>query len=796
MTTNGNGTITATDRLALAITDFAIRRPWRTIVATLVLVVMAGSGLLNIGLATNYRVFFSPENPELVAFENFQETYTKNDNFLFAIKPQSETVFSPRIADVVEKLTERAWKIPYAIRVDSVTNFQHSWAQGDDLTVEDLIRNGASMSQAELERKQAIAVAEPLLYGNLVARDVGATGVNVVLQYPEQSEKEVPAAVVVARQIAADIEAEFPGVEVAISGVSMLNNAFAEAGITDATSLIPAMYGILLIAMVLVLRSVAGTVATLMVVMFSTLVAVGIAGHFGVMLAPISVMAPIVIMTLAVADSVHILVSMLTLMREGRSKIEALRESLRINFLAVSITSITTVIGFLSLNFSDAPPFWHLGNITAMGIAAAWLFSVTTLPAVLSRLPIKVKQVPSGGTKSQQAMTGFARFVTSKYKPILIGGVVLAAGLVAMLPRIELNDQWIQYFDHRVEFRNDADFTTENLTGIYAVEYSVEGDGAEGINDPVYLQNLETFTAWLRMQPEVLHVYSYADIIKRLNKNMHGDDPSWYRIPDNRKLAAQYLLLYEISLPFGLDLNDRINVDKSATRVTATLRDLPTAETRAFLETSQAWLRDNTPPYMWAKPTSATVMFSFISQRNIESMFTGNVLAVVLIAIVLMLSLRSFSLGGLSLIPNVLPILMTFGLWAILVGRVGMAAATVSATSLGIIVDNTVHFLTKYLRARREHGYDRPEAIEYAFRTVGMAIIANAIILTVGFAFLAFSTFRINVEMGLLTALAIAVALVVDFLLLPALLMVGHKRNVNTKGDISYEDERIIQQAA
>jgi predicted RND superfamily exporter protein len=762
MTTNGNGTITATDRLALAITDFAIRRPWRTIVATLVLVVMAGSGLLNIGLATNYRVFFSPENPELV------------DNFLFAIKPESETVFSPRIADVVEKLTERAWKIPYAIRVDSVTNFQHSWAQGDDLTVEDLIRNGASMSQAELERKQAIAVAEPLLYGNLVARDVGATGVNVVLQYPEQSEKEVPAAVAVARQIAADIEAEFPGVEVAISGVSMLNNAFAEAGITDATSLIPAMYGILLIAMVLVLRSVSGTVATLMVVMFSTLVAVGIAGHFGVMLAPISVMAPIVIMTLAVADSVHILVSMLTLMREGRSKIEALRESLRINFLAVSITSITTVIGFLSLNFSDAPPFWHLGNITAMGIAAAWLFSVTTLPAVLSRLPIKVKQVPSGGTKSQQAMTGFARFVTSKYKPILIGGVVLAAGLVAMLPRIELNDQWIQYFDHRV----------------------VEGDGAEGINDPVYLQNLETFTAWLRMQPEVLHVYSYADIIKRLNKNMHGDDPSWYRIPSNRELAAQYLFLYELSLPFGLDLNDRISIDKSATRVTATLRDLPTAETRAFLETSQAWLRDNTPQYMWAKPTSATVMFSFISQRNIESMFTGNVLAVVLIAIVLMLSLRSFSLGGLSLIPNVLPILMTFGLWAILVGRVGMAAATVSATSLGIIVDNTVHFLTKYLRARREHGYGRPEAIEYAFRTVGMAIIANAMILTVGFAFLAFSTFRINVEMGLLTALAIAVALVVDFLLLPALLMVGHKRNVNTKGDISYEDERIIQQAA
>ena len=255
------------------------------------------------------------------------------------------------------------------------------------------------------------------------------------------------------------------------------------------------------------------------------------------------------------------------------------------------------------------------------------------------------------------------------------------------------------------------------------------------------------------------------------------------------------MFLYEISLPFGLDLNDRINVDKSATRVTATLGNVNTERTRTFIKQAQTWLEANTPEYMWAKPTSAIVMFSFISQRNIESMLVGNGMAVILIAIVMMMALRSMRLGALSLIPNVLPILMTYGLWALLVGRIGMASAMVSATSLGIIVDDSVHFLTKYLRARREHGYDRPDAIRYAFRTVGLALIANSIILVAGFAFLAFSTFRINVEMGLMTAIAIAVALAFDFLMLPALLLVGYRSPTDGENpdELHYENDYVLQ---
>jgi len=279
----------------------------------------------------------------------------------------------------------------------------------------------------------------------------------------------------------------------------------------------------------------------------------------------------------------------------------------------------------------------------------------------------------------------------------------------------------------------------------------------------------------LRQQEEVTHVFSYADIAKRLNKNMHGDDPAEYRIPAERNLAAQYLLLYELSLPYGLDLNDRIAIDKSATRVTATVVEMPTGQLREFFNRTDAWFKAEAPPELRAAPTGPAVMFAFISKRNIDSMLQGNTVALVLIAIVMMVALRSFGLGLMSLLPNAVPILAAFGVWAVLVGQVGMAAATVSAASLGIVVDDTVHFLTKYLRARRENGYDRPEAIRYAFETVGTAIVSTTVILAFGFSVLAASAFRINAQMGLLTAITVLLALITDLLLLPALLMVGHR---------------------
>ncbi len=259
---------------------------------------------------------------------------------------------------------------------------------------------------------------------------------------------------------------------------------------------------------------------------------------------------------------------------------------------------------------------------------------------------------------------------------------------------------------------------------------------------------------------------------------MHGDDATFHRTPSDRALSAQYLLLYELSLPYGLDLNDRINIDKSASRVTATLGRTTTADTKAFLTRVDSWMESNLPSYMQAEPTSASVMFAYIAERNVRNMITGTLIAIFAIALIMMFALQSVRLGALSLIPNGLPILTTFGAWAILVGTVGFSVATVASISLGIVVDDTVHFLSKYVRARNERGLTTEDSIRYAFRNVGVAIIVNTIILVTGFLVLTTSSFKLNVDMGLMTVITIVFALILDFLFLPALLLLGKRDEV------------------
>ena len=252
---------------------------------------------------------------------------------------------------------------------------------------------------------------------------------------------------------------------------------------------------------------------------------------------------------------------------------------------------------------------------------------------------------------------------------------------------------------------------------------------------------------------------------------MHGDDPGWYRLPAERDLAAQYLLLYEMSLPYGLDLNNQINIDKSATRMTVMLYNMTTSSVLALEQRAAAWMRDNLPPAMHNAAASPTVMFSHIGARNIRSMLVGTTVALVLISFILVFALRSLRIGLLSLVPNLIPAALAFGAWGLAVGQVGLALSVVTGMTLGIVVDDTVHFLSKYLRARREKGLGAEDAVRYAFGTVGLALVVTSIVLIAGFMVLAFSAFALNSNMALMTSVTILFAIIADFLLLPPLLM-------------------------
>jgi hypothetical protein len=762
------------DAFAVSFAKTILKLRWLVILLTVAATGYLATGAQHLAFSNNYRVFFSPENPELVNFEEFQETYSKSDNFFFVIKPKDGSdVFTNETLAVVAELTEATWQLPYTRRVDSLTNFQYTYAIEDDLIVEDLIVDPGNSSPEELAQRREAALAEPLVRDQLLTRDGKVTAINVVLNFPELALTEVPEAVAEARALRDRIVAENPDIELYLTGTSMLNNAFSEAIISDFSTLIPAMIVIILLMTVLCVRSFSAMLVTQVIVILSCAGAMGWAGFVGIELAGPSPSATIIILTLAIADSIHILISVRAAMRAGMNKRDAIVEGIRINFLAVSITSLTTIIGFMALNFSDSPPFRDMGNISAAGIFIAWMLSLTLLPALLSLIPLRVKVQKDANDNT--LLGKFADFVIGHYRVIFFTSAIATVALIAMIPRIELSDNFRKYFDERIEFRSETDKVVDYF-GFYPIEFQFKSGTPGGVNEPELLKKLDEFSEWLREQPNVTHVYSVADIMKRLNKNMNGDDPAFYRIPDDRELAAQYLLLFELSLPYGLDLTDRIDLDKSATRVTVTASgDQTSKASRQLLRDVEDWFARNAPEYQ-APGTGPQVMFTFIAQRNVESMVQGTILAVIAIAIIMMLALRSASMGLLSMLPNGLPILAAFGAWALLVGEVGFSVAAVASLSLGIVIDDTVHFLTKYTRARKEKGLTTADSIRYAFETVGQAIMVNTAILMAGFLVVTFSAFKINMEMGLLTSLSIGFALLLDFLFLPALLLMLARR--------------------
>lgn len=750
--------------------EWLVRWRYLILLLSVVTVALVGSGVLSLKFKTDYRVFFGADNPQLLAFEELQNTYTKTDNVLFVLAPKDGQVFTRETLQSVLQLTKAAWQMPYSIRVDSITNYQHTEAEDDDLIVDDLVPDPAQLDSAGLQRIQAIATSEPMLVNRLISPDGQVTGVNVTIQLPDpdsQTGKEVPNITAFARNLVAEVKAGNPGLDVYLTGMVILNNSFPEVIIKDQRTLVPLMFGIVILTLVLLLHSITATFGTLLVIVFSILGGMGLAGWLGIALTPPSANAPTIILTLAVADCVHVLVSFLHAMRRGLDKTSAMVDSLRINLQPIFLTTLTTVIGFMSMNFSDAPPFRDLGNIVAMGVAAAFVFSVTFLPALMLILPVRVR---TGKTRRAQAMDRFAEFVVARRNPLFWSMGLIVVALVTFIPRNELNDEFIKYFDKSIDFRNATEFTTANLTGIYTIDYSLGSGEPGGISNPVFLQNVEKFAAWYKTQPAVLHVNTLTDTMRRLNRNMHGDAAEWYRLPDERNLAAQYLLLYEMSLPYGLDLNNQIDISKSATRFTVSLESVSSNKLLAIKQAAEDWLRENTPDIV-AHGASPSVMFAYIGQRNIRSMLTGTTIALVLISLVLVVALRSLKIGLVSMVPNLAPAAMAFGLWGMLVGQVGLGLSVVTGMTLGIVVDDTVHFLSKYLRARREQNLDSADAVRYAFSTVGMALWVTSLVLVAGFMVLSQSSFKMNSEMGLLTAVTISFALLADFLFLPPLLM-------------------------
>jgi len=755
---------------------FSVNRPMTVLIIGFLLIITTALGAKNLYFRGDYKVFFEDSNPQRMAFEEMQRTFSKNDSASIIIAPKSGNVFTLQTLSLIHEMTEDTQQTPFSIRIDSLTNFQHTWAEADDMIVEDLVYDLADLDQKRLAYIRNVALNEPNLLNRLISAKGDVTIINVSVNLPDGDlTAEVKRITESIKALTDKYKAKYPEHDFYHTGDVLMNYSFASFAERDFTTIVPLMFLTIILIMWLLLKTAVGTFSTVVVIASSIAVTMGVAGWFGMFMSTATVNVPTMVMTLAVADCIHVISTMLYGMRQGKDKKEALVYSLSLNKVPIFITSATTGVGFLTLNFAAVPILADLGNLTAVGVIFACVFSLTLLPALIMVLPMK--QLPRHISSTKLGyIERLGEWVITHHKQILPFTLVVAVIAIGFSFKNQLNDVPTAYFDKSTAFRQSTDFQQKHLSGMINLDFSIFTDEDSGINKPQRLQKIAAFSQWLSIQPEIDHVSTITHTFKRLNKNMHGDNPDYYQLPDDRELAAQYLLLYEMSLPYGLDLTNQLNMNKSATRVTTMVKNSGSKVLTALEIKAQQWFLINAPN-LKLTVASPGLMFAHIGESNMASMLKGSLVALILISGLLVFALKSFKIGMISLLPNLLPAGIGFGIWGIYSGEVNLGLSVVLSMTLGIIVDDTVHFLSKYRHARMS-GNDAEQSVRYAFASVGRALWITTLVLATGFSILMLSPFALNSDMGMLTSIIIVVALAVDFLFLPPFLMSFDRKNI------------------
>ncbi len=762
-------TPTAVNGLEHKFGQWVVRRRWVILAVTAVAVLLAGLGIRRLRITSDSRIFFAEGNTLLEALLELEETFNRDQHVFIMVGPAEGDVFNRRMLTLIADLTDQCRHIPYASCVDSLVNFPRVRATDDEVAVTDWFADVNALSPREIERLGRELLAEPLAVRSVVSPDARVAMIRTTVIRPGLAQDEVPRIARYALSLIETLERRYPDVVFHMTGSIAADYAFGQISRKDLTTLVPLMLGVLVVVVGLTLRSPAPTAGTLAVIIMSMITGLGLAGWLGITMNAASVCAPTLILTLAVADSVHIQSVAHRLLLTGRSRPEAFAESLAVNLRPVFLTSITTAIGFLTLNLSDAPPFRELGNIVALGVTAAFFYSVLSLPALMTVLPLRTG-IGDGGPAGLSCRR-LADFVVSRRRVLLWATLAWAAVLTTGVARLRIDDRIEENFDEDHWFRAASAYYDKHMGGFHAIQYAI-GSGQEGgICEPAYLERLDAFSQWYRARPEVANVVCLADLMKRLNAVMGDGADGGRQLPLTREQAAQQLLTYEMSLGFGHDMSSQISVDRSSSRMVIGCRNVTTRQMQAIEGQARQWLQANAPEPMRARGTGLSMIWSQIARQNCVAMLWACLWALLLIAGIIAVTLRSVRFGLLSLVPNVLPILMAFGVWGRLYGQFGLGLSIIAAMAIGIVVDDTVHFLSKYLHARRHEGLTAEGAVRYAFAAVGTAMWVTTVALAAGFCVLMFSSYRMNSDMGLMSVITIGLALAMDFFLLPPLLM-------------------------
>ena len=742
---------------------------WLIAIGIPLLVLVLSSNLKHIEMDGSYRIWFGKDSKILTDYDNFRKTFGNDDGVVIVFKDENG-IFSKKALASIDRITQALWKTKYIARVDSLTNYQYVHAnpkEPDDIVVEDFIQNIDKATPKYLANRKEIATTDPLVVDAFISKDGTTTMISARLTPKVNDDSDKSLIIMDSLEKILAPERELTGYKYWLNGGPALNKAFVVIGTSDAMTFTPLVLLASMILLLLLFRRVSGSLIPIGVVVFTFLTVLAVQVLLGYKLNNFTANLPVFVVAIGIADAVHIYSVWLIHKREGMENERAVFESMKKNFLPIFLTSLTTAIGFATLTISEVIPILTLGIATASGAVLAFIISVVWMPALLLLLKKPMKAHVVEATKSKEPL-GYGRFIVNNAKKI----VWITTGVFVLLSiglfQVKVDSNTIRYFDKTVEIRKSTEFMMKNLTGPMAYEIVVDSKVKDGIKNPKFMKTVERFYQEFQADfPEVRHLASLMDTVKRFNKVVDGKD----EIPQSQNLIAQYLLLYSLSLPQGMEINDKMDIHEQKLRITGQMDIVDTSKDLEMMAYIENW---------WSKTEySATVqgqtaMFAHMQKDVTDTLIYSLSLAIFLVTMVMFFIFRRLSILWVFILPNILPVILVVGLMGWIGISIDIGVAIAGAIIIGVAVDDTIHFLVKYFDARKR-GLNIEDTFDEVLRYAGKAILFTTIILSVSFSMFAFSEFSPNQNFGIVTAFALMIAFVVDLLLLPALLSLADK---------------------
>ena len=704
--------------------------------------------------------WFSKEDPVYRDYERFREEFAGTRSLIVALEADSpRRLFSAEVLAFIERVTADIERVDTVQRVDSLATATIVDAVPDGLEVRPLLELARTRGP-ELVRQRALE--DELIRGDLVSED--ATVAALIVSFDEDRIDDVRAGVI--QRIHEIVDPGLPdGIRSYYNGSLEISETYNRITLDNQRRFTPPILLFTVAAIYVTFRSIRKTLLALAAIGVSVFWTLGLYSLLGFSYNVLASMIVPLIVVLAIADDVHIMQHW----DEERRRFDV-EETFKntVAHLAAPLlgASATTALGMLSLGTSDVVAVRSFGIGAAIGIMVDFAISLTLVPTLLGLVRAETAEAPHE-RYLLPPLQRVARWSTSH--PGRVFAVCLAVGSVAALGilRLRVDTNHINFFSPRHPLGQSARVIDTKLAGVYSFQIMLEGP-PDSLKSPEALVRLDALEEELRRAPYVRKVTSIADYVKRIHRELHDGRAEANVIPADAETIAQELFVFTLGGEGRHELERIAASDFSRAQVSVKLQSMSSDLVLQQVERADALAKAAfAGTGITVLTTGSGRLFSTLDHYLVSSQLTSFGTAFLTVFGVIFIVFRSFRFGLLTIVPNALPVISVLGVMGYLDISMNIATVMVASVALGVVDDDTIHFINRY---RREvaAGATTDEAIRTATEHEGRASLTTAIINSCGFGVLLLSEYRPSAWFGGLLALTMAVAFLAEVLILPA----------------------------